>query len=155
MTVRSLVITLGVCLGTTLQAQAPPSFSGTWAFNAARGQNLGMMASMEDTVTIVQTSTQLTITDRARMQSQESTREIRIDLTGKATMNPGPMGDQNETVAKWTGDKLVVTWTGEGAVAGTKVVRTETRSVSPDRKTITVESVRGTNAPIVMVYERR
>lgn len=136
-------------------AQSSPDFSGTWIFNPARSQNIGMMASLEDTTTIVQTAQQLTITDRARMRDQDSTRELHFDLSGKPVMNAGPLGDQSETVAKWRGSKLVVTWTAEGAVAGTKVVRTESRSLSADGKTMTVESVRGTNAPVVMVYDKR
>ena len=130
-------------------AQGLTDFSGTWVLNPARSQNLGQMASMEDTATIVQSTARLTITDRAKMMGQESTREQHFDLIGKPVMNSGPMGDPNETVARWVGDKLLVTWTGEGAVAGTKIVRTETRSLSPDGKTMTVESVRGSNAPIV------
>ena len=136
-------------------AQTSPNFSGTWTFNPARSQNVGMMASMEDTATIVQTPQLLTITDRARMQDQDSTRELHFDLSGKPVMNAGPMGDRNETVAKWVGSKLVVTWTADGAVAGTRVVRTETRSLSGDGKTMTVESVRGTNAPVVMVFDKK
>ena len=92
MTVRSLVITLGVSFTVIAQAQTPPSFAGTWVFNPARSQNVGMMASMDDTSTIVQTPAQLTITDHARMQGEESTRETRIDLTGKPAMNTGPIG---------------------------------------------------------------
>ena len=148
-------IAVGFCSAWTAHAQTSPNFSGTWTFNPARSQNIGMMASMEDTVTIIQTASQLTITDRARMQGQDSTRELHFDLAGKPVMNAGPMGDQNETVAKWEGPKLVVTWTGQGAVAGTKVVRMETRSLSADGKTMTVESVRGSNAPVVMVYDKR
>src|SRR5262245_41420581 len=154
--IRSILAGVGViCFAAIGQAQTPPSFSGTWTFNPTRSLNIGMMASMEDTVTIVQTPTQLTIADRARMQGQDSTRELRFDLSGKAVMNAGPMGDQNETVAKWEGPKLVVTWTGQGAIVGTKVIRTETRSLSVDGKTMTVESVRGSNAPVVMVYDKR
>jgi hypothetical protein len=137
------------------QAQTSTNFSGTWTFNAARSQNIGMMASMEDTVTITQTPALLTITDHARMQGQDSTRELHFDLGGKPVMNAGPMGDQNETVSTWIGSRLVVTWTAEGAVAGTKVVRTETRALSADGKTMTVESVRGTNTPVVMVFDKK
>jgi hypothetical protein len=144
-----------VLLACSVYTQSSPNFSGTWIFNPARSQNVGMMASLEDTATIVQTPTHLTITDRARMQDQDSTRELHFDLSGKPVMNAGPMGDQNETVAKWSGSRLVVTWTAEGAVAGTKVVRTETRSLSADGRTMTVESVRGSNAPVVMVYDKR
>jgi hypothetical protein len=155
MTVRALVITVGVSLAGIVQGQTPTNFSGTWVFNPSRSQNVGMMASMEDTVTIVQTPAQLTIADRARMQGQDSTREVRFDLNGKPVTNAGPMGDQNETVAEWNDRKLIVTWTADGAVAGTNVVRTETRSLSADGKTMTVESVRGSNAPVVMVFDKR
>jgi len=155
MTVRSLVITLVVSLAASLQAQRAADFSGTWVLNPARSQNLGPMAAMEDTATIVQTADKLTITDRVRMRGQDSTREQQFDLTGKPATNAGPMGDQNDTVATWMDGKLVVTWTAEGAIAGTKVVRTETRSLSSDGKTLTVVSVRGSLAPIVMVYDRR
>jgi len=146
---------LSVSLTVIARGQAPPNFSGTWTFNPARSQNIGMMASMEDTVTIVQAPAQLTVTDHSRMQGQDSTRTVRLDLTGKPVTNAGPMGDQNETIAKWSDRKLVVTWTADGAVAGTKVVRIETRSLSADGKTMTVESVRGSNAPVVMVFDKK
>lgn len=46
--------------------------------------------------------------------------------------------------------------TVSSAVAGgPKVMRTETRSLSPDGKIMTVESVRGSNAAVVMVFDRR
>ena len=147
---------LFLVIGTmALSAQAPPDFSGTWTLDPARSQNLGPMAAMQDTATIVQTPEQLTITDRVTMQGRDSTRELHFDLTGKTVTNAGPMGDRNATVAKWVAGALVVTWTAEGAIAGTKVVRTETRSLSADGKTLTVQSVRGSAPPIVMVYGRR
>jgi len=50
----------------------------------------------------------------------------------------------------------VTIWTSESAVAGgPKVVRTETRSLSSDGKTMTVESVRGSNPALVMVFEKK
>jgi hypothetical protein len=154
--IRSILASVCVIGSTAIgQTQTSPNFSGTWTFNPTRSQNIGMMASMEDTVTIVQTPAQVTITDRARMQGQDSTRELHFDLGGKPVTNAGPMGDQNETVAKWSGSTLIVTWTADGAVAGTKVVRKETRSLSADGRTMTVESVRGTNAPVVMVFDKK
>ena len=149
------VFCVALAVAAAAQAQTHPNFSGTWTFNPGRSQNIGMMASMEDAVTIVQTPALLTITERARMQDQDSTRELHFDLGGKPVTNAGPMGDQNETVARWIGSKLVVTWTADGAVAGTKVVRTETRSLSADGKTMIVESQRGTNAPVVMVFDKK
>ncbi len=65
------------------------------------------------------------------------------------------MGGEAETVATWDGGKLVVTWTTEGAVAGTRNVRTETRSLSADGRTMTVESVRGAGKRVVMVFGKR
>ena len=134
MTGRSLLIALVVCLTAEVQAQVPTNFSGTWELNTVRSQNIGMMSTMQDTVTVIQTPMELIVTDHSKFQGQESTRETRFDLTGKPVTNSGPMGDRNETVAKWSGPKLVVIWTADGAVAGTKVVRTETRSLSADDK---------------------
>jgi hypothetical protein len=155
MTLRMFVITVGVCVSGLVQAQPHANFSGTWALNVDKSRNLGMMASMQDTVSIEQTAAALTVHDRAVFQGRESTRETRIDLSGKPSTNAGPMGEPNETVAQWRGSTLVVTWTADGAVAGSKVVRTETRALSADGKTMTVESTRGATAPIVMVYDKR
>jgi hypothetical protein len=66
------------------------------------------------------------------------------------------MGGPSETISKWDGGNLVTTWTSESAVAGgPKVVRKETRSLSLDHKTMTVESVRGSNPAIVMVFDKK
>jgi hypothetical protein len=141
--------------GGRLGAEAAPNFSGIWVLNTARSHNLGMMSTLQDRLTISQTATEVVIEDRSSFQGQQSDRTLHYDLTGKPTTNQGPMGDRNETIARWIEGKLVATWTSEGAVAGTTVVRTETRSVSADGKTMTVESVRGSNAPLVMVFDRQ
>jgi hypothetical protein len=60
-----------------------------------------------------------------------------------------------ETVTKWDGNKLVTTWTSAGSIAGTNSVRTETRSLSADGRTMTVESSRAKGPAMVMVYERK
>jgi hypothetical protein len=152
---RLLALALGVCAATSIQAQTRPNFSGTWVLNTARSQNLGMMSTLEDTLTISQASTDIVIKDRSSFQGQQSNRELHYDLAGKPTTNEGFMGDRNETVARWVRSKLVTTWTADGAVAGTKIVRTETRSLSADGKTMTVESVRAPNAPLVMVFDKK
>jgi len=136
-------------------AAAPTDFSGVWEFNPAKSKNLGMMSNLRLTSTIKQTDTMLIISEASVFNGQEQKNEVRYDLTGKAVSNERPMSGRNETVSKWAGDKLVTTWTGEGAIAGTKVVRTETISLSADGKTLTVESVRGSNPPLVMVYDRK
>jgi hypothetical protein len=150
---------LNVCLASLitvgLHGQTTPVFAGRWVLNTAKSKNLGMMAALEDTLTISQTPTELVIKDDSSFQGQRNSRELRYSLTGKATTNDGPMGERSETVAAWADGKLVTTWTRDGAVAGTKSVMTETRSLSTDGKTMTVESVRGANPALVMVFDKR
>ncbi len=151
------VFVIGITLAATaaLHGQSTPNFAGKWVLNAGKSKNLGMMAALEDTLTISQTPTELVIKDDSSFQGRQNSRELRYNLAGKATTNEGPMGDRNETVAKWMDGKLVTTWTRDGAVAGTKSVMTETRSLSADGKTMSVESARGANPPLVIVFDKR
>jgi len=152
-----LKLTLLTILGTALWtfAAAHTDFSGVWEFKPEKSQNVGMMAQMKMTLTIQQSESSFDINSHANMQGQDYDTRTHYDLTGKPTSNEAPMSGASETVSKWEGEKLVTTWTSAGAVAGSKVVRTETRSLSEDGKTMTVQSVRGTNAPLVMVFEKK
>ena len=136
-------------------AGTPADFSGVWEFNAAKSQNIGMMAQMKMTVTIHQSDSALDFDSHSTLQGQDYDTKTHYDLAGKPVSNEAPMSGVNETVSKWDGKKLVTTWTGQGAVAGSKVVRTETRTLSADGKTMTVESARGNNPPLVMVFEKK
>jgi hypothetical protein len=130
-------------------------FSGTWDFSTEKSKNIGMMAQMKLSLTIQQSGTALDITAHSTYQGKDQDSKTHLDLTGSPATNESPMGGPNETVSKWDGDKLVTTWTGESAVAGKKTVRTETRSLSADGKVLTVESVRGPNPPVVMVFDKK
>jgi hypothetical protein len=157
---KSKMLLLGLVVAALLSlsgitAVAAPVFSGTWVMNAAKGKNLGMMATMQITLKIEQKQNSLKVLETSKFNGQEQTRELNYDLTGKAAANNGPMGDPNETVTKWAGSTLETTWTQEGAMAGTKVTRTETRSLSDDGKTMTDQYVRGSNAPMVLVFEKQ
>ena len=145
-----------ICL-VTLPAYAInlPDFSGRWAFNPGKSKNVGMMSDMKVTETIKQSPASVDVTTEATFQGNNQQTTTHYDLTGKATANDSPMAGPSETVSKWEGEKLVTTWTSVGAVAGTKTVRTEIRSLSPDGKTMTVESVRGSNPPVVMVFDKK
>jgi hypothetical protein len=136
-------------------AQSPPDFSGTWELNTDKGRNLGMVKAVDETVVITQTPAKLTADFSSTFMMQTTRRQVNYDLTGKSVPNEGAMGDKADTVAKWDGAKLVVTWTGEGAVAGTKVVRTETRRLSADGKTMTVTTARPNKEPMELVYEKK
>src|SRR5882672_6952570 len=152
---RVFVMAMIVAVTAGLHAQATPNFAGTWVFNVAKSRNLGPMTALEDTLTISQTPTELVIKDSSLFQGQQDSRELHYNLTGTATTNEGPMGDRNETVATWENGALVTTWTRDGSVAGTKSVMTERRTLSADGKSMSVESKRGANPPVVMVFDRR
>src|SRR5260370_18339188 len=113
------------------------------------------MAQMTMTLSMQQTGASSAISSHATMQGQDYDSKIHYDLTGKPATNEAPMSGASETVSKWDGSKLVTTWTSAGAVAGSKVVRTETRSLSTAGKTMTVESAPGTSARPVMIYNKK
>jgi hypothetical protein len=150
------IVILCVAIGTLpSSAAATADFSGTWSLNVSKSKNIGMMSTMQITLNIKQTSSEIVVSEIAKFNGQEQTRELHYDLTGKSVSNSGPMGDPNQTATKWAGNALQTSWTQEGAVAGTKVVRTETRSLSPDGKTMTDEYVRDANAPMVLVFDKQ
>ena len=148
-----VLLALGVAsVGTT---QDPADFSGTWELNVKKGENLGMVAAIKETVVISQTAGQLTIDFTDVFQGKTTTRQVNYDLAGEPVANFAAMGDPSETVSKWDGGALVTTWTSEGAVAGTEVVRTETRSLSANADEMTVATARGDNPAMVLVYEKQ
>jgi hypothetical protein len=136
-------------------AQSPPDFTGTWVLNNDKGKNLGMVAAVKETVVIRQTAEKLTADFTSTFMLNTTERQVNYDLGGTPVTNEGAMGDKAETVAKFDGNKLVVTWTSEGAVPNTKVVKTETRSLSADGKVMTVVNQRPNKEPMEMVYERK
>ena len=145
-----------ICLATLVAfAAGPTDFSGTWEFNTGKSKNIGMMAQMKLSLSIQQSDAALDITANSTYQGKDQENKTHLDLTGNPATNASPMGGPAETVSKWNGSKLVTTWTSDSAIAGSKVVRTETRSLSFDGKVMTVESVRGSNPPIVMVFEKK
>ncbi len=136
-------------------AAGPPSFAGTWTLNTKKGENLGMVSAINETVTIAQTPQKLTLDFSTVFMGKTTLRTVTYDLAGTAVQNEGPMGDKAATVAKWVDGKLVVVWTGESAILGTKTEKTESRALSVDGQTMTVTSTRGTKPAMVMVYERQ
>jgi hypothetical protein len=146
-----------VCLATVAAFAAQrPDFTGSWEFNTAKSKNIGMMMQTRMTRTIQQTDAVLDETTHTTFQGNDQEMKTHYDLSGKPANNDFPMTGPSETVSKWDGDKLVTTWTSESAVAGgSKVVRIETLSLSPDGNTMTVESVRGSNPPVVMVFDKK
>jgi len=153
---KRMLLGLGMCVAAAVAVAAkPPDFSGTWEFNPKKGENVGMMAGMKMTATVQQTKSSLDISFHTTFQGQDSDSKTHYDLTGKPVTNDSPMAGPSETVCHWDGSKLVTTWTSQGAVAGSKTVRTETRYLSDNGKTMTVESARSGRPPVVMVFDKK
>lgn len=152
---RLLTLLPALLLALAAQAQTAPDFSGTWVLNTGKGQNLGMVAAIEETLEISQDATTLVVKHTAVFQGRASERTVTYDLTGEPMVNEQAMGEVSETITSIVGDELMTTWTSEGAVAGTTSTRTETRALGDGGRTMTVTMVRGGNPPMVMVYDRR
>jgi hypothetical protein len=149
----ALWLTLGLA-GTALAA-GNPDFTGTWKLNTDKGENLGMMKAVKETIVVEQTPAGITLDHAATFMLSTTNRRVTYDFSGKALPNEGAMGDKASTTVKWDGGKLVATWTSEGAVPGTQNVKTETMGLSADGKTMTVTNARKGKPPIVMVYDKQ
>jgi hypothetical protein len=154
---KTSIIAMLFILAGSLAALAAkrPEFSGIWTFNPDQSQNIGMMSQMKMTQTIEQSPTALDVTSDTTFRGSDQEMKTHYDLTGKPATNDSPMEGTSETVSKWNGEKIVTTWTSQGAVENTKTVRTETRSLSPDGKRMRVESVRGPNPAVVIVFDKK
>jgi hypothetical protein len=152
---RKFVLAAGMSILSAAAAAATPDFSGNWVLDAGKSKNLGMMSTMDYQSRIKQTADALIVRDDTQMMGQTQSRETRYLLNGTPASNVSYMGDPAKTASHWNGSKLVTAWTTAGAVAGTTTVRTETRSLSADGKTMTVESTNGSKPPIVFVFDRQ
>ncbi len=151
-------MTLGVLwlvLCGAVVAATPTDFSGTWIFSPGRSQNIGMMASLQYTSIATQTDKLLVTHDLTVFDGKEQSRDTRYDLSGAEVPNESSRGEPSRTVTHWEGSQLVTQWTSAGAIAGTTVVRMETRSLASDRKTMSVQFTRTGNPPLVLVFERK
>ena len=75
-------------------AAGAPDFSGQWKLNAAKSTNLGMMAAVQQTVSITQSPAEMKLVEASDFQGQKSGRTLRYDLKGAPVMNEGGMGGQ-------------------------------------------------------------
>ena len=146
-----LVVSTAVVAGA---AVPPPGFGGHWMFHPEQSRNIGMMASMKISTVIVQTSSELTVDDNSDFNGQTDTQHTVYDLTGKPVRNSPIMGGTATTHSHWDGPRLVTEWESPGSIAGTTVKRTELRYLSPDGKTMFVESSRSGQPSIMMVFMR-
>jgi hypothetical protein len=87
-----------------------------------------------------------------------TTRTLVYDLNSVTMPNKAAMGAESETTSRWEGNKLVTTWAAEGAIAGTKSARTETRCLTEGGETLNITMTRAGNPDIEeaiwFVFER-
>jgi hypothetical protein len=140
--------------GMAFAVSAPANFSGNWTFDAAQSKNVGMMAQGRIQTAISQTPFKIVVDDNSEFNGQKDTQHTVYDLTGKPITNTSMMAGQATTKSHWEGVRLITDWESPGAIAGTVVKRTETRYLSPDRKTMYVESARPGKDPMVIVFTR-
>ena len=132
-----------------------PDFSGEWQFSPGKSTNVGMMSMMKINAKVRQTADLLVVTTVSVFNGAEQTMENRFDITGKPVENWTPLSSKAQTVSHWQDGRLVTTWTQPGAPTGSEDARTETRYLSADGKTMTVESAREEASTMIMVYERK
>jgi hypothetical protein len=140
--------------GMAYAASAPAKFSGNWTFDAAQSRNVRMMAQGKIHTTVSQTKLKIVVDDNSEFNSQKDTQHAVYDLTGKPINNSSMMTGQATTRSHWEGARLITDWESPGAIAGTMVTRTETRYLSPDGKTMYVESARSGKDPMIIVFTR-
>jgi hypothetical protein len=150
-----MTLLVAMILNGSVLAAENPALTGTWIFKADKSKGVGMMSAVTITTDITQTGSLLKIHETTVSQGREQKHDNIYDTAGAPKTNESPMGDSSSTVSHWKNGKLITTWTAAGAVAGTSVVRTETRSVSSDGKTMSVEWSRDGKTSMVMVFERQ
>jgi len=135
-------------------ASAPVNFAGNWTFNSAQSKNIGMMGQAKIQTTVNQSKTRMVVDDNSVFSGQADTQHTVYEPTGKPLTNTSTMTGRAITRSHWDGARLITEWESAGAIAGTTTTRIETRYLSPDGRTMYVESARPGKDPMVMVFTK-
>jgi hypothetical protein len=158
MSIKTAALSLcaAVVLAAPLAARAapPPDLAGRWVFSAARSRNVGMMADVAVTTTVVQSRARIVVDDTSVFQGRSYVEHTVYDLGGGASQNTSPMTGASTGRSHWEAGALVTDWERPGAVAGVVNHRIETRRLAPDGRSMVVESRTADKEPMVMVFER-
>ena len=147
-------IVLLLLAGVAYAAAPLMDFSGNWVFDPAHSKNVGMMAQGKIETTVSQTKFKIVVDDTSDFNGQRDTQHTVYDLTGKPVKNVSMMAGEATTSSHWEGARLVTNWESPGAIAGTQIKRVETRYLSPDEKTMYVESARAGHESMIMVFTK-
>ncbi len=154
MNIRQVLAAI-LAIGFAGGVQAEADLSGTWELNGKKGENLGMMAALKETLVMTQTVEHLTLDYTDVFRGNTSTRQVVLNLTGTVVDNVAAMGAKSKTESDWDGDTLVTIWRTESAIPGNEVVRTETYVLSADGSELTLTSERVNSPTLIMVYEKQ
>ena len=146
---RFIAAALLFAASSLLPAQARPNFSGAWTLNASKS-DFGAMpkpANRTDKITHVGVA----ITDSFTQSSPKGdvTAIMKYLTDGKETVSD-LHGNQVRYTAKWEGDELVIE--GKTQLNGAGVTLTDRWSLSPDKKTLTIQ--RHVNSPMGETEQR-
>jgi hypothetical protein len=144
-----LLVVMALAVAGVVFAQAKPDFSGTWAVDTAKSDQMGPGGGRGPAgpLTIKMTATEMVV----EMKRGENVMTQTYKLDGSESVNTmGPM--QAKSKAKWDGDKLVINTVRE-TPNGT-MESTATYGLSADGKELTVvnSSQRGERK---MVYTKQ
>ena len=137
-------------------AADPPSFAGTWVLNTKKGENLGMMSAVKETVKIAQTPQKLTIESSAGFMGTTTRAHGHLRPRRQGRQQRGPDGQPRRHRGEV--GRQASSWSRGPSPARSPAARSEkveTRELSADGKTMSVTTTRGTKPPMVMVYERQ
>ncbi len=120
---------------TLLSAQAAANFTGEWKLNLAKSDYGPIQQFAPEFMirTIKHNDPALEISTHQKGAQGEVTTELKYTTDGKPAENKGSKG-----TAKWDGDKLVVDSVRD--LQGTDITTHDVWSLSPDGKTMTVNS---------------
>ena len=151
---KKIIVLLLMTLSPLIFAEAPLNFSGTWVLNTDKGENLGMMKAVNETIVAAQSDDQIVFDMTDSFAGIKTTRTITYDLNGKTMQNNAAMGAESETVSRWEDGKLVTIWSEEGSIAGTTTERLEIRWLSEDGQELSVSMARGDNPAMLFVFDK-
>ena len=106
---RTILAALAIAWAGIAAAQEGVDFSGTWVLNVKKGENLGMVAAIQETLVVAQSGEELKIDFTDVFQGNTTNRQVTYDLSGNPVENFAAMGDRSETVSKWVDADLVTT----------------------------------------------
>ena len=117
-------------------ASAKSNFTGDWKMNPAKSEFGPMPAPSSITQKITHNDPELKVTSTQVSERGEFTTELAYTTDGKECINKMRMGESKSTL-KWDGDALVID--AKLDFQGNPVTLTDTWTLSPDGKTLTVK----------------